>query len=643
VNLAAIPDALKSHRRWGLWKPKPGQNRQGFKWEKVPVHSTAKPEDWESFDQVSAKLDARHGLGFCLTGSKRLRFLDLDHCVRTDKTIEPWAMEIVAKVGSYAEMSPGNGVRVAYESTYDQDWQNHDAGVESYSGSSSRFATITGDVLNGFTEVVRVEPAVLLAIEGQYRKNSADIKSTPGGEIPDLIEHVEVPSGISREVLDFLESGDTGEEEDRSRFLASIANQMIEAGMSRPEILSLMAANDWCLGVALDHRKQNEERAIEFLWKHIVSKTKAAPVGSIEDFFDEEPTGAGFSLDRFVLNGDSDDMEKQMLADKYILGRVALLGQITYFYAPPNAGKTLLTMKLLIEGIEAGDIDPAKVYYINADDNHKGLTQKLKLAEKYGFKMIAPGYKEFDIEKFETYLKKLVSTGSAAGVVIVLDTIKKFTDIMKKQTSSKFGKVARLFSMHGGSVIGLGHVNKHKDQEGKVIYSGTTDLGDDGDCFYTIDVVGEKKQTGIKTVSFTNQKNRGDVALEVAYSYKYGADISYLEKLRSVVELGAEERIQAENIAAKEKAFEDNNAAIESINWALSSGFVLRTELIKAAAEHKGISKKIVTQVLDTFTGDDLSTFGFWKVSKGANNSQTYSINLPFDVSDGKPDLEGFL
>ena len=77
-----------------------------------------------------------------------------------------------------------------------------------------------------------------------------------------------------------------------------------------------------------------------------------------------------FSLDKFSLNGQLDEMRKKMLDDKFVLGQMAIYGQATVFYAPPNAGKTLLTLKLLIDGIESGAITGSDVFYVNADDNY---------------------------------------------------------------------------------------------------------------------------------------------------------------------------------------------------------------------------------------------------------------------------------
>jgi transcription termination factor Rho len=92
-----------------------------------------------------------------------------------------------------------------------------------------------------------------------------------------------------------------------------------------------------------------------------------------------------FCLSKFALNGRSDVMRERMLSDVYVIGKIAILGQTTVIYAPPNAGKTLITIALLIQTIKNQTLPPEDILYINADDNAKGLLQKLVLAEKYGF------------------------------------------------------------------------------------------------------------------------------------------------------------------------------------------------------------------------------------------------------------------
>jgi hypothetical protein len=162
----------------------------------------------------------------------------------------------------------------------------------------------------------------------------------------------------------------------------------------------------------------------------------------------------------------SAQFEAEMQEQVSILGDIALLGQWTVIYAPPNTGKTLIFIKLVIDGIKSGTIDPESLFYINADDNHQGLTAKLGLAERYGFHMLAPGYNEFRAKDFLDHLRKLCRKGQAKGTIVILDTLKKFTDLMDKRTASEFGNVIREFIAKGGTLIGLAHVNKKRDAEG---------------------------------------------------------------------------------------------------------------------------------------------------------------------------------
>jgi len=113
---------------------------------------------------------------------------------------------------------------------------------------------------------------------------------------------------------------------------------------------------------------------------------------------------------------------------------------------------------------------------------------------------------------------------------------------MKKDQTSIFGDVVRRFTSHGGTVIMLAHTNKHRGPDGKLIYSGTSDLMDDADGSYSLDIVNEDPSTHIRTVVFESLKARGDVALEATYRYNYDNGISYLARLESIEEVTAEDR-----------------------------------------------------------------------------------------------------
>ena len=191
-------------------------------------------------------------------------------------------------------------------------------------------------------------------------------------------------------------------------------------------------------------------------------------------------------LHGFSITGNSKEMRQQMLDDTFVLKDIAILGQWTTIYAaltPVNPTFIVVTK----EALEDIRIDGHYVFYVNADDNFKGIVEKTELAEKWGFHMLAPNHNGFNSIQITSLMSDLAETGHAKGVVIILDTLKKFTDLMQKQEATQFGIISRGFVSAGGTLICLAHTNKHKSADGKPIYGGTSDIKDDSDCVFIID------------------------------------------------------------------------------------------------------------------------------------------------------------
>lgn len=340
------------------------------------------------------------------------------------------------------------------------------------------------------------------------------------------------------------------------------------------------------------------------------------------------PTDADiFNLDAFVMNGLAKEMEERMLEDKFVLGRLAILGQSTLWYAPPNVGKTLLFLWLLIDAIKRGEIDPKNIYYIDADDHHKGLIHKLKLAEQYGFKLLAPSYNGFKPEMLVAILSAMVLQDKAHGKILILDTAKKFTDIMDKKKGSAFGESVRQFVMHGGTVISLAHTNKHRNDEGELIYAGTSDLVDDCDAAYTLDEVSADKATGIKTVKFTNFKARGDNALEAVYEYNFSEGLSYLQRLESVRSLSPAETDAVAKRRVLDTMLERNRDAVDAIIATIRAGTTNKTKLMKTAIDTSCLSKSVVMRALKEHTGKSIADYQYWHVNVEDKNAHVYQLN----------------
>ena len=224
-------------------------------------------------------------------------------------------------------------------------------------------------------------------------------------------------------------------------------------------------------------------------------------------------------LTKYSLLGRAAELEKHALEQKPLLGSLCLTGEATVWYARYGTGKILLCLHLTIEAIQEGRIDASKVFYINADDSSSGLAQKVKLLQDYGVNVLATGHRGFRSNIVLEKMVEMVETGTADGVFLIFDTLKKFVDVMDKRAVRAFTEVTRQFVMKAGTALALAHTNKRPGSDGKPIPEGTGDMLNDFDCGYLIDVVGKESATGYPIVEFSRQKSRGPAALNAYYVY----------------------------------------------------------------------------------------------------------------------------
>lgn len=334
---------------------------------------------------------------------------------------------------------------------------------------------------------------------------------------------------------------------------------------------------------------------------------------SLKGELDQPPP---FTMAKFSLRGQSEAMKQKMLNDVFVLDGVALLGQATVIYAEFNTGKTLLTIAMLIESIKAKRIKGENVFYINADDSYKGLVTKNQIAEQYGFHMLAPNQNGFNPDAMQVYMLQMIESKTASGTVIVLDTLKKFTDVMDKKTGTAFMRRAREYVQAGGTLIMLSHTNKHK-VDGRPVYGGTNDVPSDADCVFTLSEV--SKASTSKQVLFENIKSRGNVDREKGATYMLDAK-NYHELLESITFVDSEtaSKLKAERTVQARR--EKDKSAIEGITEAINAKVTLKTELIQYVFDNYGVSKSKVIKALDTYASE------IWLYKSGAKNERHYYL-----------------
>lgn len=323
---------------------------------------------------------------------------------------------------------------------------------------------------------------------------------------------------------------------------------------------------------------------------------------------------------RFTLRGQAARLDQESTRQVPLLGTFCLMGQGTVLAAPPNAGKTLITLALLIEAIEEGRIRGEDAVYVDADDSTQGVAEKVRLLDEFGVHVVAEGYNGFRAGLLAGALEEMIADGSARGKFLILDTFKKFTQLMDKRDTGRFTAVARRFVLTGGTLLCLSHTNKHQDANGRNVFAGVSDIIDDLDCAYVVDV--KPGDDGERVATFTNKKRRGNVPDALAYAYSQAPEISYVERLTSVHKVDARIEGEAEGKAPDEEILE---SIALTIHHGRDRG---KMEIVRMVSGFEKVSRRRVLKLLEAHTGDDPAA-NRWRHVVRAHGKFTYELLGP--------------
>ena len=629
ASLDSIPPELRDLPIWCAWrlvhvpgKPKPDKRpispltNRGDGWKQAGFCTHAQ----RAIDYAESRPDL-HGIGLVLYPEFGIAGGDLDHC-RDPDTGEPSerAAEILATANTYTEVSPSlGGYRfLAFGSFGGHTGNNKDMGVEFY--ETNRFLTFTGQHID--ISPFAIEQRDLTELGKLYFSEKAE----PTGGNDDVGEFAPVDVhtlGLEPWTLETIATG--GDGNDRSVTVFGVIKDMLRAGCDDLTICRVLADPRYRISdKALENRGGNIASAMRWIAPQIPKAQRqldqeAANLAAVKI----PPVAEPFSLAQFSMVADIDQLETKLQTDVFVLGRIALQGQATVIFAQPNAGKTLIALKLLIDAIKAGHVVGHNVHYVNADDNYRGLITKAKLAAKYGFHMLAPDHRGFDPAKFQAYVDQLVTQGKARGSIVLLDTLKKFADTMDKRRSSEFNKTIRRFVLAGGTLIALAHVNKHKGTDGKVVHAGTSDTLDDFDAAYVVEVV--KRDPTEVVVCFENRKSRGDNAAQVSYSYSgRGAVSTYFDLVYSVREIDDDTVSQNRAMVEASKRVRQNQTGIIALLQAMRNGSQTQNDIVAAAAMNCEHGKHKLRNILIDHTGTDFVLGHCWSVNVQDKNAHVY-------------------
>lgn len=190
---------------------------------------------------------------------------------------------------------------------------------------------------------------------------------------------------------------------------------------------------------------------------------------------------------------------------KYIIDGMFAEAHVHVIIAKPNTGKTALLTHLCPFIAKKYDID-----YFNFDGNAADVKRQFEQSEHIG------GYNIMNAALGRVTMKEVMSLLDHYSVqknmhlrVLVLDTLKQFTNVINKAEIKPFMQLLSRIAMTGCAVIVLGHANKALDANGDLVFEGTNDLESETDelsyMYYAKD-----ENKGHQIISFIPQKTRGE-------------------------------------------------------------------------------------------------------------------------------------
>lgn len=303
----------------------------------------------------------------------------------------------------------------------------------------------------------------------------------------------------------------------------------------------------------------------------------------------------------------TEEFVKDLEDTHFVWKHIAAAAHIGVWAAPGGSGKSMIARRA------AADMsrDGLKVLYFMEDAGATDFKHLQRHAVTHGYTLLnstAGNRSPDDIFK----MIRTLSTSSARleGYVLVLDTMKKFLDVMGKAGAREFFKVLRAITALGGTVILLGHTNKHKDLEGKLIFEGVGDIRNDIDELFYIDAV-DDAQTGDRLATMSPDKVR---CMAEACTFRL---------VRSILEAVDAPLTDVAAIALAARREKQDGHVIAAIEAILKArGGESQEKLVAEVAKSVGLGITKVRVIVRDYSDFEVGEAARWNVTRGGRNNE---------------------
>lgn len=245
MDASKIPAELRTRRQWLTWF----YSSEG---QKIPNGKSNDPSTWKNFGELDGDLVA-----FVISSDDPYTGIDLDDCYLPDGTLTRSATEVLERFRgiAYAEVSPsGTGIKLITIGRKPLGSRcQRDKWLECY--DYARYWTITGRVLDGFTEISEGQEAVNWLCS-QYLK---PIEPKPAQR--PLSSNLSCDKGLLKRAQDYVSAAKQADEGQRNNTVFSLAGHLaaitggVNERLSEDDINGYMQQWNASLSCPLDEKE----------------------------------------------------------------------------------------------------------------------------------------------------------------------------------------------------------------------------------------------------------------------------------------------------------------------------------------------------------------------------------------------------
>jgi hypothetical protein len=286
----------------------------------------------------------------------------------------------------------------------------------------------------------------------------------------------------------------------------------------------------------------------------------------------------------------TEDKVKGMTETRMIWRNLIASGHVSVWAAPGNGGKTTIAKLAASELAAAG----YEVLFFQEDAGSGDMPAQFEHARANGYQLLNCTVSGGNPEDQVQLLREMVEeSADLSGTVLFFDTLKKYLDLMSKSGARAFFALMRGLTLRGATIVLLGHTNKNRGQDGKLLFEGVGDVRNDVDELLYIESA-ERDGMGLVTMTIKPDKVRC-IVNEV--TFQLDTTTMTVRALPDVIDVVAMQH--------RREQLREDAELIGIVRSVLAGGGMSKTALVERVVAVSGVGKRPAAAVINRYVGTD--------------------------------------